>query len=371
MPARHSQRYSDRQVVRAGRMDHLSVHDPDPLADQHVVKLHHGALRWPGTPSDRGPVGTREIDHRTGHVEVARDHRRRMTRVDGPEQTAQLARAVPKAMGEVDVDHPDHRPGAHSDLGDLGCPGPHVAGRPAEPDILMPDHRESAQNGEPQGTVLTRRDISDHTKVVQARPAEHLKLDQFAVATFSGGLPGDTVSSIRSPVLLHHDDIGEQSPDRRRHGIRPACVVPAAMHIEASQSKFNSRFSSQLPSSLSKLSRNCIVSPATPVEDLMAEQLKTSLLAPATGDTDEASEHLLRYGVCRLEGALPSKDLNTLRSAVKAAATADAAENQAYRYSHGANHRIWSLFNRGDCFLELAENPAVLRVVRTVLGDDA
>ena len=75
----------------------------------------------------------------------------------------------------------------------------------------------------------------------------------------------------------------------------------------------------------------------------MVKQLKRSLLPPVTADTEEASAHLLTYGVCRLEGALPGKDLEVLRHGVKAAAALDEAEDRAYTYSQGANRRVWSL----------------------------
>jgi ectoine hydroxylase-related dioxygenase (phytanoyl-CoA dioxygenase family) len=103
----------------------------------------------------------------------------------------------------------------------------------------------------------------------------------------------------------------------------------------------------------------------------MVEPLASSPLPPTTNDAEEASEHLLRHGVCRLTGALSSTELDTLREAVGAAAAEDAAKEQSYTYSLGANRRIWSLFNRGECFLDLAENPAGLRVIRALLGADA
>ncbi|MGH3713099.1 MAG: phytanoyl-CoA dioxygenase family protein [Micromonosporaceae bacterium] len=103
----------------------------------------------------------------------------------------------------------------------------------------------------------------------------------------------------------------------------------------------------------------------------MTELLNTSSLPPITDDPDEASTHLVEHGVCRLEGALPASRLDVLRREVKAAAIADATADRSYTYSHGTNYRIWSLFNRGECFLDLAEDPSALRVVRSVLGQDA
>lgn len=101
----------------------------------------------------------------------------------------------------------------------------------------------------------------------------------------------------------------------------------------------------------------------------MVAQVKS--LPPITDDVEEASEHLASYGVCRLEGALSPEAVDTLREGVRAAAAEDAAADQSYLYSGGANQRVWALFNRGPSFLELTENPAALRVIRSVLGSDA
>jgi ectoine hydroxylase-related dioxygenase (phytanoyl-CoA dioxygenase family) len=99
---------------------------------------------------------------------------------------------------------------------------------------------------------------------------------------------------------------------------------------------------------------------------------RSDLLLPSvTNDPDEASQHLIDYGVCRLQGALSASQLSTLQREVRVAAAVDASNGQSYRYSRDANRRIWSLFNRAECFLELAENPAVLRVIRAILGQDA
>jgi len=70
----------------------------------------------------------------------------------------------------------------------------------------------------------------------------------------------------------------------------------------------------------------------------MAEPLKTSLLLTITDDPDEATAHLLKYGACRLSGALPDGRLDVLRREVRVAAAADTAAGRSYMYSQGANH---------------------------------
>jgi ectoine hydroxylase-related dioxygenase (phytanoyl-CoA dioxygenase family) len=103
----------------------------------------------------------------------------------------------------------------------------------------------------------------------------------------------------------------------------------------------------------------------------VTEQSEILLLPAATGDPSEASRHLIEYGVCRLLDALTVSELSALRQALRAAETTDQRTGQSYAYSRDANLRIWTLFNRGECFLELAENPAALAVIRAILGPDA
>jgi len=103
----------------------------------------------------------------------------------------------------------------------------------------------------------------------------------------------------------------------------------------------------------------------------MAPPLSSPPLPPLTSDPEVATGHLLDYGACRLEGALGRDDLAELREAVAQAAADNAASGDAYVYSDGANQRIWCLFNRGECFIRLAENPQALAIIRTVLGHDA
>jgi ectoine hydroxylase-related dioxygenase (phytanoyl-CoA dioxygenase family) len=94
-------------------------------------------------------------------------------------------------------------------------------------------------------------------------------------------------------------------------------------------------------------------------------------LPPPTPDPEEAAAHLIEYGVCRLERALRPGELDVLQRGVCRAQDDDARSSRSYTYSGDANQRVWSLFNRGECFLDLAENRAALRVIRAILGPDA
>jgi hypothetical protein len=95
-------------------------------------------------------------------------------------------------------------------------------------------------------------------------------------------------------------------------------------------------------------------------------------LPPVVSDVDRACAHLCEYGVCRLGGAVTDEELDGLRRAVESAVDDDVAADAAYIYSNrGANCRVWSLFNRDDGFLDLAENASALRVISSVLGEHA
>ena len=101
------------------------------------------------------------------------------------------------------------------------------------------------------------------------------------------------------------------------------------------------------------------------------EQPDSFTLPPATDEPLEASTNLIEHGVCRLVGALAPGQLGMLRRELSAASDADQDADRSYRYGAGSNQRIWTLFNRGECFLELLENGPALQVIHAVLGPDA
>jgi Phytanoyl-CoA dioxygenase (PhyH) len=92
-------------------------------------------------------------------------------------------------------------------------------------------------------------------------------------------------------------------------------------------------------------------------------------LPSATNDPQRAIEDLRRAGVCRVTGLLSDAEVDELRRAVQEATELDLAKNRLDRYSDGANYRLWSLFNRGECFLRLAEHPVALSIIGSIVGE--
>jgi ectoine hydroxylase-related dioxygenase (phytanoyl-CoA dioxygenase family) len=93
-------------------------------------------------------------------------------------------------------------------------------------------------------------------------------------------------------------------------------------------------------------------------------------LSDITDDLDVARDHLRTYGVCRLGGALSAAEVAELRGLVLDAAEREVRERTDYVYANGSNQRVWSLFNRGEPFLRLAEHPAALGLMREILGPE-
>lgn len=93
-------------------------------------------------------------------------------------------------------------------------------------------------------------------------------------------------------------------------------------------------------------------------------------LPPITDDADTARDNLVSHGCCRLGGALTEHELSDLRDAILEAAAAEVRDKTDYLYSGGTNQRVWSLFNRGETFLRLAQHPAAISLMEAILGPD-
>lgn len=103
----------------------------------------------------------------------------------------------------------------------------------------------------------------------------------------------------------------------------------------------------------------------------MAQTASSSALPPLTEDLGKARVHLASHGCCRLRGALRPGELDRIREAIARAARDDQQQSVDYAYSGGSNQRVWSLFNRGEIFLALAEHPVALSLMEAILGPDA
>ncbi|MFI5796306.1 phytanoyl-CoA dioxygenase family protein [Streptomyces sp. NPDC051677] len=91
-------------------------------------------------------------------------------------------------------------------------------------------------------------------------------------------------------------------------------------------------------------------------------------LPPIADDLETARKDLAAFGCARLGGALSNTEVREIREAVAQAAEEEVREGTDYLYSNGSNQRVWSLFNRGETFLRLAEHSSALALMETALG---
>lgn len=89
-----------------------------------------------------------------------------------------------------------------------------------------------------------------------------------------------------------------------------------------------------------------------------------------TTDLDRAKADLAEHGYCLLEGLLEPDHLDALRSRLDEQAAAEILDGTDYVYDNGCNQRVWALLNKGDVFVELAQEPTVVGLIGHLLGPD-
>lgn len=91
-----------------------------------------------------------------------------------------------------------------------------------------------------------------------------------------------------------------------------------------------------------------------------------------TTDADRAEHDLRNSGICVMPGVLVGKTLTNARDALYRAAEFDSshgARRSGFGLDHGeGNHRVWNVLPRDPVFVDLAQHPLALRLVRSVLG---
>jgi ectoine hydroxylase-related dioxygenase (phytanoyl-CoA dioxygenase family) len=87
-----------------------------------------------------------------------------------------------------------------------------------------------------------------------------------------------------------------------------------------------------------------------------------------TTDLARAEADLAEHGYCLIEGALPPSRVAELRGRLAELAEQEIADGTDYVYENGCNQRIWTLLNKGDCFVDLALDPLVEKLMVTLLG---
>jgi ectoine hydroxylase-related dioxygenase (phytanoyl-CoA dioxygenase family) len=87
-----------------------------------------------------------------------------------------------------------------------------------------------------------------------------------------------------------------------------------------------------------------------------------------TRDLRQAKADLAEHGYCLIEEALPSARVAEVRARLVELAEQEVADGTHYLYEDGCNQRIWSLLNKGECFIELAVDPTVTELMNHLLG---
>jgi hypothetical protein len=105
----------------------------------------------------------------------------------------------------------------------------------------------------------------------------------------------------------------------------------------------------------------------------MAAHLNTATLPAPTDDVERAEQDLAEHGICALTGVLSGEALSTARHDLYAAAANDRARDREAKFSldyahDDTNQRVWNVLSRSPVFVDLAEHPLALKLLRSVLG---
>ena len=100
--------------------------------------------------------------------------------------------------------------------------------------------------------------------------------------------------------------------------------------------------------------------------------IMTAALPSITDDLDQAERDLREHGICFVSGVLTAEQLADVRAGLYRAARLDTRRkltHSGFRLDYGeGNHRVWNTLSLDPVFSDLAEHPAALRLVRSVLG---
>jgi ectoine hydroxylase-related dioxygenase (phytanoyl-CoA dioxygenase family) len=95
-------------------------------------------------------------------------------------------------------------------------------------------------------------------------------------------------------------------------------------------------------------------------------------LPEPTDDIERAEHDLITHGICAVTGVLDEQTLTSAHAAMYAAAGDDRRRGREQRGFvldlDETNQRIWNLLSRSPVFVDLAEHPIALRLLRCVLG---
>ena len=99
----------------------------------------------------------------------------------------------------------------------------------------------------------------------------------------------------------------------------------------------------------------------------------THALPAITNDLEQAERDLREHGLCLVAGVLDDDTIARVHDELYAAAASDRARGRERKfgldYEHDdTNQRVWNVLSRNPVFVDLAEHPAALRLVKSVLG---
>jgi ectoine hydroxylase-related dioxygenase (phytanoyl-CoA dioxygenase family) len=92
------------------------------------------------------------------------------------------------------------------------------------------------------------------------------------------------------------------------------------------------------------------------------------MTAVLTRDLQQAKADLADHGYCLIDRALPPERVAQVRARLVELAEQEIADGSHYVYEDGCNQRIWTLLNKGECFIDLAFDPTVTELMNHLLG---
>jgi ectoine hydroxylase-related dioxygenase (phytanoyl-CoA dioxygenase family) len=101
--------------------------------------------------------------------------------------------------------------------------------------------------------------------------------------------------------------------------------------------------------------------------------INTAALPSPTDDIDRAAHDLHEHGICAVTGVLRGLELEAARHDLYAAAAQDRARGREQKFAlddahDDTNQRVWNVLSRSPVFIDIAEHPTALRLLRSVLG---
>ena len=92
--------------------------------------------------------------------------------------------------------------------------------------------------------------------------------------------------------------------------------------------------------------------------------------ATLTTDLAAAKADLAEHGYCLVQGLLPPDRVADTRARLAEQARQEIEDGTDYVYENGSNQRVWTLLNKGQCFIDLALDPTVGSLMEHLLGFD-